>query len=496
MILVSAPSWGANASCVFSFATFSSADLNEELVVGTYRSLLEVHAGKLGMPELLALRDGEDPFLIRESPEHDLGVLRTHLRTYRDLLKVKGWDTPDVRSMLLNDVAASISAVEVARIRGERNDDYSVAVPKEAGDSSSFNFILPAPGKALVWRMAKSNAVSDYRPRLYWIDSRHQAHYQAEAEKLPLGRIGFTKILATTDGSALFLAAGDGRYHWVPWQEGAPDWSHAVSVEPKKPGWFARNILGKGGPRRPPEQTAVVGTTEPRLVGLVGDSSGPMSPNPIHKSLDVSWVLEPYYLEIFDPKTKTVKRQNLTFPTPREWATHLFSVPEASQVVLVSVRENEKGENPETVLRRYDLLPNGSLKEIGDPKAWPITEPISRDHLSWTQLTPGGRHLVVAGDRKVLSYGLENGRVVNLASGKHERFKLALSPDGNAVAVKFKRDDKPWLRVIDLDSGEATFETELPRVSNDIAYGPDSNTIYAQRGDTVFVINLAQRLRQ
>ncbi len=486
-VLMGAPLWAANGNCDFSFGMLAAVELNQNVVVETYRSLLEVFAGKLRLSDLKALRDGKNPFLLADSADRDLHVLRKQLKTFQSLLEAKGLDTPEVRSSLIDELAKNIEGVEANAARTRKLQDYWFEVPKSSGQSSSLNFITPVPGKTLLWRL-KAVPLS---PEVFWVDKEGIPHLQ-QTEKI---LTGFAKLRATPDGSALLVASAEGWYHQVPWNNGPPDWSKAISVKSprKKESWFRRTFVSEENIYAP-SQAAIVGSDHPRLVALVEEQPGKEKKSPRHRFISGPDIQTLDRLQVFDPKTRSVTQATITFPTQPEWATHLFSIPEKDQLIILSLRETERGESPERLLRRYQLEPEGKLREVEIPMVWPVKERLTKEQLAMTTLTPGGHHLIIARSNKVTCYQVNSDRNFTVAEGDLDHFQLAAAPDGNSIAITTGKGDERRLRVIDLVSGKPTLETKIPPVNNEIAYGPDSETIYMQMKGRVLVINLAQRL--
>jgi len=239
-------------TCFTGFATMSSAD-KDRLTLATYGELLDRVGGAKLSPEVLdAMIASQTPFDVKEI-DSDLGTLKKRLQEFEELLKKKEWNTPEVRAMLLADLA---------RRRGERAEqqtkvdvavakswpDYRIATPQ----SSNYHDFSP-DGRLMIFQELRLNKANP--PRLNVVDL---VTGKAELYDLPEGMSGVPQF--TPDGSAVMIANPFKQYYRVPLLNGVPQLGQAKLLFPEdrtKPEAGAGHRDYTGNPERFIGQTNV-----------------------------------------------------------------------------------------------------------------------------------------------------------------------------------------------------------------------------------------------
>ncbi len=95
----------ATPKCLLRFASVSDSDPDgAQLTAATYDQLLATLGSQITPDTWRAMAEGKDPFAVPEQGEIDLSALRQRLKQLRQMLKKKGWDTPERRELLVQQL--------------------------------------------------------------------------------------------------------------------------------------------------------------------------------------------------------------------------------------------------------------------------------------------------------------------------------------------------------------------------------------------------------
>ncbi len=97
-LLASAPLFSATLDCLVHFASTPQGAINFSLIDSTYDQLIDKLGGQLGSGAKAKMK--ADPLKVPTGVEGDFLALERALKNFEEMLRQKGWNTPEVRARL------------------------------------------------------------------------------------------------------------------------------------------------------------------------------------------------------------------------------------------------------------------------------------------------------------------------------------------------------------------------------------------------------------
>ena len=288
LLLLGASAHADDLGCTFDFAAFAAeeGEDRDSLVTGTYRSLLD-QLGKNVPPERWKeMAASNEPF---HPPEKagDLKSLEQRLREFEGLLQARGWNVPEVRALLIGELAARAKVAEkvdenIKKGIADTWVDYHIEIGKLSGPYNH-----PGGRYALIMGLTEGLSILD----------RHTRQVRPIENPLDI-REHFISL--APDGSQVIVTQRGHGLWTIPFENGDVLWDKRTQIL-KSDG--SNDTLGKWTPLAFPDRVSL---------GMYQN--------------DLFWL---------DTKTKTLTKRSVpAFSPPETYVWDHFAVPGQNRMVF------------------------------------------------------------------------------------------------------------------------------------------------------------------